>query len=307
MSKPSVFEVEPEAASDQCPQPGIYPDISFTEYCEWDAINHSRLQRIDKSPLHCRELPSFEKSMAIRLGQLVHCGHLEPDAVDARYVVMPQFELSPDNTTDKGDPSTSTATKFVKIRRSAFTNEANRLGKTIVSQAEYDQYKACLNALLDNSRATEIINDAETKTEVSIVWHDKHTGLRCKARLDIAHPQLIGDLKTSRDDGPSPLPIGFEYSLWQYNYYTQAAFYQAGWESVTGERLPFWFVVVSTTPPIQSIAAPVGAMSLELGRNKNQERMSLYAECRRSGVWPGYSSPELFELPERYFPEIEVS
>lgn len=306
MNHPSVFETETESPSEDCPDVGIYPNVSFTEYCEWDAINHSKLQRIDKSPLHCREMPSFEKAMAIRLGQLVHCGHLEPSSVDARYAVMPQYELSSENVTDAGKPSTSVATKFAKEKRAEFTASMIQQRKTIVSQAEFDQYNACLDALLVNRQAMEIINDAETRTELSIVWHDKHTGLRCKARLDIAHPRMIGDLKTSRDDGPSPLPISFEYSLWQYNYYTQAAFYQSGWEAITGERLPFWFVVVSTTPPIQSIAAPVGAMSLELGRTKNQERMSKFAECRQSGMWPGYSSPELFELPEKYFPEIEV-
>jgi len=220
--------------------------------------------------------------------------------VDSRYAVMPQFELSSENTTDKGDPSTSTATRYVKSKRAEFTSNAICERRTIVSQADYDQYRSCLNAILKHDRATEIINEAET--EVSIVWHDKHTGLRCKARIDILHKQLIGDLKTSRDDGPSPLTHGFDYSLWQYNYYTQAAHYQTGWQALTGERLPFWFVVVSTTRPIQCIAAPVGEMSLQLGRDKNQERMSLYAQCKSSGVWPGYESPELFELPEKYFP-----
>jgi len=92
------------------PPPGIYHGVSFNDYCEWDACNHSRLQRIDKSPLHCHVIPSLEKSPAIRLGQLVHSGKLEPDSVDARYAVMPQFELSQENTDAKGNPSTSAAT-----------------------------------------------------------------------------------------------------------------------------------------------------------------------------------------------------
>ena len=298
--QPTVFESTTEAESLFCPEPGIYPGISFDEYCQWDAVNHSRLQRIDKSPLHCRELPSFEKSAAIRLGQLVHCGQLEPKSVDARYVVMPQFELMPENVTDKGAPSTSTSTTFCKNARAAFISAAIADRKTVVSQSEYEQYKSCLNAILKNQRAADFVN--ESQTEVSIVWHDRHTGLRCKARIDILGTDRIGDLKTSRDDGPSPLPIGFEYSLHSYNYYSQAAFYQEGWATLTGKYLPFWFVVVSTTPPIQCIAAPVGEMSLSLGRDKNQERLSMYARCCETGIWPGYESPEIFELPEKYFP-----
>jgi len=286
-----------------CPEPGIYSGVSFTAYCEWPAINHSRLQRIDKSPLHCHELPASEKSPALRLGELVHAGKLEPDSVDARYAVMPQYEVSPENTDAKGNPSTSVATTYVKTKRSIFTEVMQQLGKTIVSQTQYEQCTACLNAMLDNDRVTDMVNRGQS--EMSIVWTDPLTGLKCKARIDSVSDVLM-DLKTSRDDGDKPLPQSFEYSLWSYNYYTQAAWYQDGWFQLTGQRLPFWFAVVSTTPPIQCIAAPVGEMSLALGRKKNIERMATYARCHEAGVWPGYESPELFELPEKYFPETEV-
>ena len=280
--------------------PGIYRGVSFSDYCDWDAINHSKLQRIDKSPLHCQSMQSLEKSPAIRLGQLVHCGKLEPDSVDARYAVMPQYELSPDNVDAKGNPSTSVATVWCKGKRSAFAYAANQMKKTIISQSEYNQFADCMNAMLDNDYVTEIINAGES--EVSIVWIDPETGLKCKARLDCV-ADIIMDLKTSRDDGDRPLPESFEWSMWSYNYYSQAAFYRNGWYEISGELLPFMFAVVSTTPPIQCVSAPVGEMTMELGRKKNIERLKRYAECKAAGVWPGYSSPEIFELPDRYFPD----
>jgi len=283
-----------------CPSPGIYRGVSFTEYCEWAAVNHSKLQRIDKSPLHCHVIPSLEKSPAIRLGQLVHAGKLEPDSVDARYAVMPQFELSPDNTTGKGEPSTSTATSYVKGKRSIFEDVAKQLGKIIVSQSQYDQFQQCLTAMMLNKYVTDKVNTGQS--EVSIVWIDPVTGLRCKARLDSVS-DVIMDLKTSRDDGDRPLPESFEWSMWSYNYYSQAAFYREGWYQVTGTMLPFVFAVVSTTAPIQCIAAPVGEITMCLGGDTNARRLKLYAACHASGVWPGYESPELFELPERYFPD----
>lgn len=281
-------------------KPGIYRGVSFTDYCEWDAVNHSKLQRIDKSPLHCKVIPSLEKSPAIRLGQLVHAGKLEPDSVDARYAVMPQFELSPENTTGKGEPSTSTATTYVKNKRSIFEEVSKQLGKIIVSQSQYDQFNECMSAMLQNQYVTDHVNAGQS--EVSIVWIDEATGLLCKARLDSVSDVII-DLKTSRDDGDRPLPESFDWSLWTYNYYSQAAYYREGWYQVTGEMLPFVFAVVSTTPPIQCIAAPVGEMTLSLGSQTNARRLKRYAECKESGVWPGYVSPDLFELPERYFPD----
>jgi len=289
-----------ESPSEDCPDVGIYYGVSFQEYCEWDAINHSRLQRIDKSPLHCHATPSRETSQAMRLGQLVHAGKLEPQSVDERYAVMPQYELLHGNVTAKGEPSISVATAFVKERRAAFEEIAQSCGQIIVTQAEYDMFLACLDAMLLNQNVTDIINRGQS--EASIIWHDAATGLRCKARLDSVS-DVIMDLKTSRDDSNSKMPESFEYSMFNYNYYSQAAWYRDGWHAVSGEWLPFWFAVVSTTPPITCVAAPVGEMTLRLGRKKNEERMQLYAACNQSGVWPGYKSPELFELPERYFPE----
>jgi hypothetical protein len=134
------------------------------------------------------------------------------------------------------------------------------------------------------------------------VWDDPDTGLLCKARIDYQRDNTLADLKTSRDDSNRPLPESFEYSLWTYSYYSQAAWYQTGWEVLTGERLPFWFVVLGTGSPMQCVAAPVGEMTLRLGREKNRERMALWKFCHQNRHFPGYVSPTIFELPEKYFP-----
>jgi len=301
MTKPTVWDApDPQPPSDNCPEPGIYYGVDFGEYCNWDAINHSRLQRIDKSPLHYATSVVFD-SPSLRLGQLVHTGQLEPDLLANRYVVMPRYELHEANVTDSGKPSKSTATKYVKAAREQFAGDAKIDGLEIVTQAEFDAMQSCVEALAACPEAAECL--ATERVEVSIVWHDKHTGLRCKARIDAVKPDRLVDLKTKNDSQGAPMPQDFEWSLWGYNYYSQAAWYRGGWEQLTGERLPFWFAVVSTSDPIQAIAAPVGETSLRVGEAKNMERMAMVAACAKSGVWPGYESPAIFELPERYLPE----
>jgi hypothetical protein len=294
---------EREMTMYDCPEPGIYPSIPFEAYCQWDAINHSRLARIDKSPLHAQTSPDFSGSDSIRFGHLVHSGRLEPQSVASRYAVMPAYEFMPENTTGKGEWSNSTATAFVKTSRAAFTEQAETDGKIVVKFREFAKMQRTLAVILDCPEAAECFINGQP--ELSIVWDDRTTGLRCKARIDYQQPDRLVDLKTSRDDGKSPLPEAFEWSLWSYNYYSQAAWYQSGWETLTGDKLPFWFCVVANTDPIQCIAAPVGEMSLMAGRQKNSERMELWESCERSGKWPGYRSPVLFELPDKYFPEEE--
>ena len=282
----------------ECPPVGIYPGIPFEGYCQWDAINHSKLSRIDKSPLHAKTPIDLSESRSIRFGQLVHSGRLEPESVVSRYAVMPDYHLMPENTTGKGEPSTSTATSFVKGRRAWFMEQIAGEGRTVVTAGEYDQMQDTLAAILQCKPAVECLRGGQP--ELSIVWQDKLTGLKCKARIDYKRHNRLTDLKTSRDDKSSPLPESFEWSLWTYSYYSQAAWYQDGWRQLTGEKLPFWFCVVTNSYPIQCIAAPVGDVSLSVGRDKNRLRMEKWKACEIMDSWPGYESPELFELPDKY-------
>ncbi len=53
-----------------------------------------------------------------------------------------------------------------------------------------------------------MLNGGKGMNEVSIVWVDEQTGLKCKARLDRltvyrGYPFVL-DLKTSKDASPSP-------------------------------------------------------------------------------------------------------
>ena len=282
----------------ECPKPGMYPGIDFDTYCRWDAINHSKLSRIDKSPLHAKTPLDLSESKSIRFGHLVHSGRLEPQSVASRYAVMPAYELMPDNCTGKGEPSTSTATTFVKDSRKTFYRVADQMGKAVVTTDEFAQMQQTLAVIMACKRSAGCFVGGDA--ELSIVWEDKSTGLKCKARIDYRRPDRITDLKTSRDDGASPLPEAFEWSLWKYSYYSQAAWYQAGWKELTGEKLPFWFCVVANSLPIQCVSAPVGEITLMAGRKKNQDRLQRWLACQSADSWPGYESPELFELPEKY-------
>lgn len=277
--------------------------MSFEEYKNWGAINHSKLQRIDKSPLHAITLVDLSESNAIKLGQLVHCGQLEFDSLVQRYRVMPDYHLMPENVTGKGVSSDSKATTFYKERSAWFYAECAKLNKTVVTVDEYAKLDACLLAILKSRECCDCLT--EGNAELSIVWKDAKTGLLCKARIDYQRPDRLTDLKTSRDDKSGQLPESFEWSLWTYSYFSQAAWYQDGWKQLTGDLLPFWFAVVTNSLPFQAIAAPVGEMSLRVGRAKNVERLDKWLACEQAGKWPGYASPVMFELPDKYLSDNE--
>lgn len=283
---------------EQCPPPGTYPGVSFEDYIKWNAINHSKLQRIDKSPLHAKTPVDLSASKAIKLGQLVHCGQLEFDSIIQRYRVMPDYHLTPENVTVKGVSTDSKSTTFYKERSAWFFAECVKLNKTVVTVEEFAKLDACLMAILKSKEACDCLSGGNA--ELSIVWRDDKTGLLCKARIDYQKPDRLTDLKTSRDDKSTPLTESFDWSLWTYAYFSQAAWYQEGWRNLTGDLLPFYFAVVTNSEPFQAIAAPVGEMSLRVGRRKNAERLDKWLACEQAGKWPGYASPVMFELPDKY-------
>jgi exodeoxyribonuclease VIII len=300
--RPSVFDVEPEEPSDNCPEPGIYEGVPDHVYRAWDAVNHSRLCTIDKSPLHYKLNRGIDSTPALQLGTLIHCGRLQADLLAQKFVVMPQFELDEANTTKDGERTSSASTSYVKNAKKAFEASANENKQSIVTAAEFAKYRGAMEAL---GTCPDFVRDAESgRRELSIVWHDHRTGLRCKARIDIACTDKLIDLKTKDEKADqSPLPVAFEWAIAGYSYHSQAAFYADGWEALTGKRLPFWFAVVTTSEPFQCIFAPLGETSLGVGRDKNIERLSKVLYCKLSNTWAGYESPELFELPDKYLPQ----
>ena len=56
-----------------------------------------------------------------------------------------------------------------------------------------------------------------------------------RGRIDWLLPNAIVDLKTTINAAPSK----FSRALIDYGYALQAAWYQEGYEALTGERLPF--------------------------------------------------------------------
>ena len=131
------------------------------------------------------------------------------------------------------------------------------------------------------------------RAEVSGYWTDPDFGVACRMRvdwLDEAH-QVVVDLKTTRDAGAD----AFARSAVEYRYHVQAAFYWDGLVACGWVPQAFVFVCVETAPPYGVALYSVRPEDLELGRAVYRRDLATYAECLRSGEWPGYPE-EIREL-----------
>jgi hypothetical protein len=273
--------------------PGIYRDLPFDQYLQIDAVSNSRLNLARKSAAHYK-LGYTGTSKAMQLGSLVHCGILEPTAVADRYVVMPDYASMPENCDAKGNRSWSHSTTFVKEAKRQF--ESDNTTKYVVTQEMYDKLVGLRASLADNSTVRALF--AHGQAETTIVWRDEWTGLLCKMRADWMQVSTdmirLVDLKTTRD------ALAFERAIATYGYHRQMAFYQRGILEAYNLIADPWIVTVETDAPFGVRVARLSEAALSVGDEEVNELMSLIAECKKADVWPGYSSPDEWHLPQFY-------
>lgn len=283
------------------PRPGIYSGIPFELYLEWPAVNNSSLSAMLRSPAHyfASLTDRSEPSPAQRLGTLTHVLGVEPLKALGLYVVMPDFSKQVHNR-DGSTPANPKATKEYKDLVAEF--QAANSDKSIVTHDEYDRAVGMIQSIHANERAREYVSSC-AEPEQSIVWIDSLTGLTCKARIDAASRvnKRLTDLKTSRD------VTNFSWSIFNYEYHRQAAFYLDGYKTLTGMECEFCLVVAESDKPYTVLAAPVGPASIRAGRERYQAALKRIVACHENGNWPALANPDAWDLPESKLPPITLS
>lgn len=272
----------------ETPEPGIYEDVPFSDYLQWDAFSASRLSLLAKSPRHCQRGFSKEPSPAMQLGSLYHCGVLEPLLFADRYAIAPDYHLDAENCTQSGAPSKSTTTKYVKDRMEEF--RAITDGREVVPRDWYLQTLSLVKELTANEDSRRILN-GDGPRELSILWQEN--GLFCKARIDKVcyEERILADLKSCANIEAFPNSIG------RFGYHRQMAHYQAGWKMLTGDTLTPWLIAVESSDPYTVQAAPLHEESLALGHANRAALLDTLWDCLEAKHWPPMPNPTHWHVP----------
>jgi hypothetical protein len=281
----------------EAPKPGIYENVPFHEYLEWDAISNSRLSLMAKSARAYKYGTPIEPKPYLQLGRLIHCNVLEESAFRERYAVYPDFHLDADNCTGDGESSRAKTTKYVKRRIDEF-QEANA-GKEIVPLPWFESSLAIVREIAANRDAYECFS-GDGRAELSIVWEE--AGLLCKARLDMVNQttKRLTDLKSTTSIDKFPAAIA------NYGYHRQLVHYHKGWLALTGESLDVWIVAVESSSPHIVQAAPLSIDAFGAGSNERRELFAELLRCRRADDWPAKENPKQWNLPAWYGEREEV-
>jgi hypothetical protein len=251
---------------------GLVRDLPAEEYHATQAMSASGLKLMRQSPGHYygRMLdplrPAVEPTAAMRAGTLAHLCIFEPERV-AELVVRPE---GLDGRTKDG--------------RAWLAENA---GRQIVGAADLATAQAQAAAVRAVPDLAALL--AEGYGEASCFWIDEETGELCKCRPDWTSPAgdgvILVDGKTCRDASPE----GFGRAVWNLGYHLQAAWYADGFEKATGQRVHgFVFAAVESDWPHAAAAYMLGDDVLDASRRENRRLLNTYAECRRTGIWPGY-------------------
>lgn len=259
----------PERLPPQGPVYGMESEV----YHSIPAMSAGGLKRMRQSPAHFYGLQMDpnrpepgDPSPATINGTMVHTALFEPDTLADRYVVKPD--------------GMNFATKEGRAWRDAQTLQVvdSVAMQTALAQA------AAVRALPDVAALL-----ADGMPEVSAFWIDPETLELCKCRPDWVSPAgdgvILVDGKTCQDASPE----GFGRAIWNFAYHLQAAWYSDGYERATGQRVyGFVFAAVESAWPHAAAAYMLGDDVLDKARAENRRLLNTYAECKRTGIWPGY-------------------
>ncbi len=261
----------------EAPEPGIYPNVPFETYTRWAAANHSILRHFDKTPAHARwQMTHQDESTKFQdLGHALHQALLEPTAFKDAVIVAPDVDRR---------------TKAGKAEWAIFEERAK--GRTVVTEKDME----CLEGIRKNSAAHETINlilNGPGVSELSIVWIDPETLLKCKARIDrLAELNLypfIVDFKTTHKPASTD---SWQTAIMQYKLHEQAAHYQNGLEILSplpgGFKRKFAWIVAETEPPYAVRIFEADDYSLDIGRDQVAKHLQQFRDCLDAGVWPSW-------------------
>ena len=252
--------------------------MPFRQYMKLPGEHSSTLKRMMLSPLHYRHARDTVRADSddFRIGRATHTAVLEPDRFPLEYVVYSESKT-------KGEGA--------KKNWDAF--KAANANKTILDESDYMQALAIRDAVRANPLARDLL--AKGSAEVTAQWSHRGTGLACKARYDWLGPAGIVDLKTTRGIDPS----SFSRDVAKFAYHVQFALYAEGHAQITGERLPFWAIVVEKSAPHDVIVYRVPEPLIEEAWKVAWSLLDRVRECTDSGVWPGIADGALeLALPE---------
>lgn len=231
--------------------PGIQPPMSSDDYhSHTDWFSSTQLKRA--LPEHYRESMSQE---ALAFGRLFHSVTLEPDTLDAHYVLANPAAIG---LKKDGTPAANpTATDAWKNH----VTEVEASGLTLVARDDWELAHRMRDAVAAHPVAKALLFDGAGDYEQSMFGTDTD-GIQHKARFDRIIPNVGVDLKST---SAKPGPHSLTRAVIDYGYELSAEHYRIVAE-LCGHAVSEFYFVFCSKDPIRVTVAELDEGFRERGR-----------------------------------------
>lgn len=256
------------------PDPGVYEHIPDARYhLQWDCASNSRLTLLRRSPAHLKaqlDEPRVDTE-ALTLGRAAHRCVLEPDLFAKQYVCAPDVD------------------RRTKIGKDTWADLELRFGPgAVLKRDRFDACERMRDAIRAHPAARALLAGVQ-HVELSLVWDDRGSQVRCKARLDGYAPEIHGgtivDIKTTRDASLR----AFEKAIFGYGYHRQGAMYLEGAFAHNLPAVNFVIIAVESEAPYAVAVYRLTEGAIDAGAEQLAPLLKTYAMCTTLGEWPAYS------------------
>jgi len=259
-------------------EPGIYYGLPLEALIEEDAVSYSTLKNIAIAPsyLKWRKENPKEATPLMTMGSatqyLVTHSHVWEDRYRDTEVARRGTKAWKDAVEDAGDRICLTEGEIEKVFGMA------------------DSIRHCPDLLeFSLPRGTGV-------AETVVVWNDSTTGVKCKIALDWWWEEYnrIDEMKTTEKVGKDAFAKQVANQYW----HVQAAMAVDAIATVTNQQWypTFRWIGVERKPPHMLAVRRASKATIDLGRWQYTKWLRLYADCKESGLWPGYSTDGVEEL-----------
>ncbi|MHA7132571.1 PD-(D/E)XK nuclease-like domain-containing protein [Oerskovia turbata] len=250
-------------------EPGIHYDIPEPEYHALPGLSSTGVKLMLDSPARYRH--SLGRRVEKTAFDVGHAAHAKILGVGLGVIEYPDEHLTP-----SGNVSTKAATL-------AWASAQRENGLVPVAPDQARAVDAMAESVLTHPSARLLFEHGAP--EVSLLWDDPETDVRCRGRIDYLHDSSLAvDLKTGR----SADPRRFDRTAVDYGYAEQAVHYLNGLRATRGDEARFVHVLVENIAPYLVSVVELDGLFRFVAAARVRRAIDLYAACLAADEWPGY-------------------
>ena len=285
------------------PPPGVYRDVPAAAYHAWPMPSSTVLGRLARSPLHCRHALDHPQPSTpdMEFGTAFHARLLEPDRFGERYAAAGPCVAVLKTGRRLGQPcgadgvGRGPAGGWLCGTHGGGTDRPAGDARAVLGTADAAALDAMAAAVAAHGWASQTLA-LPGETELSVVFDEPASGVRCKVRPDrvVTDPRraCVVDVKTTRDAAPE----AFARTIAQRGYHRQAALYLRGLAAHGIDVGGFTILAVDKDDPYAVAAYRLDDADLAAGGREVDRLLAAWAECDRTGSWPGYGGGGLVPI-----------